>query len=327
MEDPCALVRDTSEWVVTQANSVSISQQAVDDLVNGVGGHLTDLEDLYTLKSFDRDLHYADPSNPSLTAQYLLVVDAINFCFWQDDELEYADLAGGIKQSILKNPDAISAESLARMDEEGVQNLLNWPRAVPLAAERARLLRELGANLAANFSGQAQELILSANGSASELVTLITRHFPGFRDHCIYKGRQVFFYKRAQILVGDLYGAFQGQGLGSFTDIGRLTMFADYRVPAVLREVGVLCYAPTLEHRIDSLEELPPGSEEEIEIRAATVVAIERIRTAVGNKVGNGLAGKKKGPPSVHLDWALWEIGEAQRAQHRPHHRTLTVYY
>lgn len=37
---------------------------------------------------------------------------------------------------------------------------------------------------------------------------------------------QVFFYKRAQIFVGDLYGAFRGQGLGCFHDIDQITMFA-----------------------------------------------------------------------------------------------------
>jgi hypothetical protein len=37
---------------------------------------------------------------------------------------------------------------------------------------------------------------------------------------------QVFFYKRAQIFVGDLYGAFGGQGLGQLHDIDQITMFA-----------------------------------------------------------------------------------------------------
>lgn len=40
---------------------------------------------------------------------------------------------------------------------------------------------------------------------------------------------QVFLYKRAQIFVGDLYGAFQGKGLGAFHDLHFITMFADYR--------------------------------------------------------------------------------------------------
>lgn len=40
------------------------------------------------------------------------------------------------------------------------------------------------------------------------------------------RGQQLFYYKRAQIFVGDVFGAFGGQGLGSFPDIGQLTTFA-----------------------------------------------------------------------------------------------------
>lgn len=41
------------------------------------------------------DIHFCDGG--PLTAQYLLVVDALNFCFWPDGELEYEHLAGGLK--------------------------------------------------------------------------------------------------------------------------------------------------------------------------------------------------------------------------------------
>ena len=46
----------------------------------------------------------------------------------------------------------------------------------------------------------------------------------------------------------------------------------DYRVPVVLRELGVLHYAPSLAAAVDSKQEIAPGSQEEVEIRAATVV-------------------------------------------------------
>lgn len=57
---------------------------------------------------------------------------------------------------------------------------------------------------------------------------------------------QVFFYKRAQIFAADVYGAFGGRGLGAFTDAAALTCFADYRVPVVLRSMGVLVYSEAL---------------------------------------------------------------------------------
>ena len=42
----------------------------------------------------------------------------------------------------------------------------------------------------------------------------------------------------------------QGKGLGDFHDIDRLTMFADYRVPVVLRELGVLKYSKELDAKV-----------------------------------------------------------------------------
>lgn len=39
----------------------------------------------------------------------------------------------------------------------------------------------------------------------------------------------VTFYKRAQILVGDIWACFEGQEFGRFDDIDSITMFADYR--------------------------------------------------------------------------------------------------
>lgn len=42
-------------------------------------------------------LHYIDGG--PLTLQYLLAVDAINFCFWPQPGLEYEHLARGLKVS------------------------------------------------------------------------------------------------------------------------------------------------------------------------------------------------------------------------------------
>ena len=63
------------------------------------------------------------------------------------------------------------------------------------------------------------------------MLDILTANFINFQDHAIYKGRQVYFYKRAQILIADLYGAFMGKSYGAFSDIDQLTMFPDYRVP------------------------------------------------------------------------------------------------
>lgn len=104
---------------------------------------------------------------------------------------------------------------------------------------------------------------------------------------------------------------------------------ADYRVPVVLRELGLLSYAPELAAAVDGRRELAAGSREETEIRAATVEAVERLRAALAARLAaEGRAGAAAPRVnSVQLDWWLWEAGERDRTRHRPHHRVLTVYY
>ena len=88
---------------------------------------------------------------------------------------------------------------------------------------------------------------------------MVTRESCGLAT-CACMALQVFFYKRAQIFTGDVWGAFQGQGLGAFDDIAKLTMFADYRVPVVLKHMGILRYSDVLQAKVDAQEVLPAGA-------------------------------------------------------------------
>lgn len=69
-----------------------------------------------------------------------------------------------------------------------------------------------------------------------------------------------------------------------------------------------------------SQAEIPAGSEEEVEIRAASVVVVAKIRKSMMKAHG-------KSPHCVQLDWWLWEMGEAKREMQPPHHTTRTIYY
>lgn len=65
-----------------------------------------------------------------------------------------------------------------------------------------------------------------------------------------------------------------------------------------------------------------PGSEEETELRAASIQAVQQIRDRISSKRDEKLC-----PTAVQLDWWLWETGENSRASDPPHHRTATVFY
>lgn len=99
-------------------------------------------------------------------------------------------------------------------------------------------------------------------------------------------------YKRAQIFAADLWGAFKGQGYGDFEDISSITIFADYIVPAVLQQLGVLRYRSSLDNIIKKNTEIVSGSEEEVELRACSVYAVEKIKELISKKTGKqvGLA-------------------------------------
>jgi hypothetical protein len=140
----------------------------------------------------------------------------------------------------------------------------------------------------------------------------LIREIPGFRDEAIYKGGQVHFYKWAQILAADLYGAFNSKWP---TYLKNLTMFADYRVPQILRERGVLEYSEALSTWVDTLQEIAHSEEAEVEIRAATVVACNEISKLSMTKM------------PVEIDWMLWQLGEKNLATLKPHHWTLSIFY
>lgn len=146
---------------------------------------------------------------------------------------QYENLAKCLKQVLEGDPTAFDAHKLIAADTALVNQ---WVPGIPNKEVRAQKLRELGAVLAFHYDGQAMNMVAAANGSACRLVKLIIDHLPGFRDSTVYPGDeggfQVHFYKRAQILVADLWAAYGKKRDGllcGFGDMNRLTMFADYR--------------------------------------------------------------------------------------------------
>lgn len=128
----------------------------------------------------------------------------------------------------------------------------------------------------------------------------------------------VKFLKRAQICVADLYHAFDGQQWGTLADFEQLTIFADYKLPQVLRHYHVLEYNSILAQRVDNQELLPIESEEEVEIRATTIWACELLRRKMQH---HGYA-----MTAAEIDQRLWLMGQ-ESTEMRPYHRTRTIYY
>ncbi|PKU59468.1 queuosine salvage protein [Dendrobium catenatum] len=303
-------VAGTSAWVVSRSSHVKVDSVVLEEVIGEIEGSIPRIE-------WDFEgIHYFD--NGPLTVQYLLVLDALNFCFWPDKDLSYDHLALGLKEALQNDKSALDADRLQSYTGPELREMLKWPRPLPLEDERARLMHEVGLELDRSFGGKATNLVKASGNSALSLVALVTKHFPGFRDHSLYKGHQVFFNKRAQIFVADLWNAFKGKGFGGFHDISSITIFADYIVPAVLRQLGILKYSLSLSTSVDSNSEIGSGTEEEVEIRACSIYAVEKMRELLKSKYGKQVL-------SLELDLWLWCFGVKDPSL--KHHRTLSIYY
>jgi len=317
-------VLETTRDVKERGQQVTIDKQALTDFSRKL------IEDGIEIPPWNYDYHFFDGSQK--TVAYLLILDSINFCFWPKTGAEkwqvqyksetlsgYYALAASLKKALESGIPITDAHYLAELPLDTLKQLLVGKGELQLMEERVRILNELGDFLVKEFNGAAHRLVEAAENSALNLVRLLVENLPSFRDEAEYYGTTIYFYKRAQIFAADLYGAFAGKDWGNFKDIDTLTAFADYKLPQVLRNVGILEYSPSLEHTVDNGIFLQAGSPEEIEIRANTIWAVELMRQELV-RMGKKLR-------AFEIDWILWNMGQQREFKAKPYHKTVTTFY
>lgn len=147
-----------------------------------------------------------------------------------------------------ENHDITDPHFYSKITKDQLQTILRSDNQtqIPLFNERLLVLHEVGTILLEKYNGSFLTCLKEADKSATKLLEIVVDNFPCFQDETLYKDIKVSFYKRAQILVADIWNFFGGTGLGEFKDIDKITMFADYRVPQVLVYYGVLEYSDEL---------------------------------------------------------------------------------
>ena len=317
-------VLEATQKVAQQSRHVHLDEEALDLFSNEL------LADGVQIPPWDCFYHFCGDREEMVA--YLLVLDSLNFCFWPLPgetrwEIEYHSkrvsgyfgLAAALKQALESGILITNAEYLADITSGRLKEVLGGSGKLQLLGQRVQILNDLGQILLKKYDGNAVNLVEAAGKSAVKLARGLAEDLSSFRDVAYYQGREVFFYKRAQIFAADLCGAFDGKDWGDFFDIDELTAFADYKLPQVLRHVGILRYGSDLAERIDNQELLEAGSPEEVEIRANTVRAVELIRQKLDSK------GKTK--MASEIDWMLWNMGQRDIFRQKPYHRTLTIFY
>ena len=329
--DPLNILKST-RTVVEHGTCVWINQEQVDALAAHWMQDMQKNTEL-TLQPDESlwDTHYHFHDGTEHTINWLLLLDALNFCFWAEKDQSrwtidyqgetlngYWAEAAALKRAIEEEIPLWDASYLSTISTETMAHIFRGNQTIPLLEQRVENAREVGRVLLERYEGQFARAIEQANNSAIALVAELVQHFPSFRDTATYHGREVRFFKRAQICVADLSAAFHGTVWGTFHDLNQLTIYADYKLPQVLRYYDVLEYHTTLARCIDAQILLEHGSAEEIEIRSCTIWACELLRRAL-QLHGYTLT-------VADIDRHLWFLAQSI-SDMQPYHRTRTIYY
>lgn len=321
MENP---VRKTTLFVLANAKDVAINHAKIEEVAC-----------LWAKKKikaplWHNPLHLSNTDEKTLLT-YLFILDSLNFCFWADGRKKkwhylykgkrysgYFALAVALKAWFEKNSEKANFEYFSKISRKEFCEIFQGGKNLLFLKKRWKILRSVSRVFVKKYNGDPARFVRGAKHTFSRLVPLIVKELPSFADFAIYKGKKIWILKRAQILAGDIWGAFGGRGIGAFNDLGYVTAFADYKLPQILRYWGVLAYSPALEKKIKNKILIPAGSGIEVEIRAATVWAVEYLKNALRRQ---GIS------MSAHqIDWILWNESKRIRLPLQ-HHFTKTVFY
>lgn len=294
------------------------------EVVRRWAAHVTPSE----LRPTGHDLLTQLPGDRGQLANLILLIESLNFCFWGDPPPTYTRdgitrrgfnaMFAAVLDGLRREPRWLDASFWCDAPAAEVRALIAPTFTLPLMHERERIIWDTGRTLMDRFDGQFENAVESVNGRAWDLAALLLTSFDSFRDVAAYRGRAVYIAKRAQITPADLSTAWESHGHESLVGLDALTAFADYRLPQALRHLGIVIVDDSLAGAIERRELLPAGGEAEVELRAATIWAVEDMRAA--------LAARGMQVPAWQIDWYLWNRShDADVAV--AHHRTQTVYY
>ncbi|XP_062549378.1 queuosine 5'-phosphate N-glycosylase/hydrolase [Armigeres subalbatus] len=333
------LPAESGEFIVKNAKYVKVHEEGirhlVKEVISGIETKAIDVE------NFSQHEHHPKPSDVQ-APNWIFLIDTLNFCFWTpgdatkwkvEGQTGYFSLCAAINRALKEGIDITNPSYYSKITLEELEKILrsdDGQTKAPLLSERVQCLHEVGKVLLEKYDGKFENCVKASNHSAVALLKLVTEDFPCFRDEATFNGKRVSIYKRAQILIGDLWACYRGDGLGRFDDIEKITMFADYRVPQVLVHFKTLEYTDELMSVLKSDKIMENGCCEEVEIRGASIYIVEQLKEFVLKELKDNHPNiSTKNVNAVLLDHFLWDYRRKHAAEleYIPFHKTISVYY
>lgn len=298
-------------YVKDNSSDVSINYKKIDEIIeNG---------------SFNNVSYWLDGNPFGLldmsikdVVNFLLIYHTIgDYCFWGDpkweiitDDGDKLDGSYAIMYLLIK---CFKSGKSFKMSMLTFSTLLDGNVEIPLLNERYDCLCEMNRYLDSinnDFYSEIKDI-----NKDEELFNYIISHLSYFSDKVDYKGKEIYFYKRAQLLTSDILHSRKILE-GIEVDYSNLVGCADYKIPQVMRSLGILEYSEELSNLVDNKVEIEYGSSMEVEIRANDLVVIDYIARKLNNKVCR-----------MDINDYIWLLGQDKSRVVKPYHRTRTIFY
>ena len=290
-------------YVVSNAEYVRLDKQKLDQWVEKIDANISYTHQWYKYKEFFTEKELI---------LLVFILESMNFCFWKEPIFIY----NGAKRSsamvnifidkVLNDKKLLDLDYLINLKYEDLIEIFGIEEG-NLKNRYSSLMYTV--NKIYNNKNFYQDLF--SIKSVDELYKFIT-DFENFNDVSMYKGKEIYFYKRATLLVNDLF-ELSDKVRNNIQNIDSVLGCADYVLPRGLRAEGILVYDEELETLIDNNVEVKKDSEYEVEIRAFTLYVIEYVK----NKKNQNLN-------SVRWDNVLWNYFRTKGGNE---HKTDTIFY
>lgn len=308
-----------TRFVIEQSAFVKINTSAIDQLVEQF--------EIKDVKHWLNDLPFQLSAEDMLTFLFLNI--GINFSFWGNplwtihyQEKEYSRTFGllfAFKRALEEGIPIFDWNFLRDISLKEFAFMLRGNTDIPLLQERFNIVHELATGIVTKYQGKVSKLLVASDYDVVKLLECVIKDFPSFHDVSVYKGKTISFHKRAQVFIGDVDYLLKLQNGKGLQNSDELTALPDYRLPQILRHLNILVYDDQLEKIVDNEIEIPHHSEMEVEIRAATIWAIEEMKLRL----------KKKYPDitTALLSSYFWLMSKSISGIINPHHLTRSIAY
>ncbi len=317
-------ILSSAKFVIENAKYVKINKDKIKELCKNF--HHGDVN--HWLSEAPLDFSKLDEEQ---ILNFLLVHSTIGFCYWGDPpwSIEYRGKkhigSFAMISTIMKAHESgikiLDPEYRSQINEKEFSKILGirGDNKIHLFNERLKFLNESGKVIIDKYSGKVSNLLKSADGDVTKLLEILTKNFLSYNDSYKYNGKDVYFYKKAQLFISDVFQTFKGEGTGHFHNVEELTALADYRIPQVLRNLGILVYSEELVEKIDKGILIPKGSQEEIELRASMIWTVQLIYTSLKDREQRLLP--------IGVNDHLWLLRRQKFSEDEIHHKTITTAY